>query len=332
MNIVESFKSFNEQHNNQPFMTADDIVAHLDKTCPDWKGKIQDPGCWKEVFEFPVHIFGFGERVRLATILFAFSISLDMEAEESVFASENVNEGYRFAAAFRLLRYDPEGFLEQYKEAVRKYKFSQSYVDSSSCLWEIFNFPGSVEFAISMCNDEDTKAYALDYLVQVLDKNWEQYPDDIKKEIMDEHEYCVRKHCTQQIWKSLSESEKFILAHHIVVNEYNYVRDVMSLYEYLTTDEGCKLPIITPEIRMTLDDIRHHQDRFSNRDEAYMIDYIQHHISGRFYQPTVDYEQMRYNPSEQLLRFQQFAETSGDTIIAKELQSARREIEHSFLK
>lgn len=237
MNILESFKSFNEQHNNQPFITADDIVAHLDKTCPDWKSEIQNPGCWKEVF-------------------------------------------------------------------------------------------GSLEFAISMCNDEDTREYALDYLVQVLGKNWEQYPDDIKKEIFEEHEYWLRKLCTQQIWESLSESEKFILAYHIVVNEYNYVHDMANLYEHLSKGEEFTQPFFTSDVMNEVLDIQALQTRLQNEQKIRL--HISTKLTGRFYQPTVDYEKMTYTPSEQLTRFQHFAQASGDTDIAKELDMAKWEIDRSF--
>lgn len=195
----------------------------------------------------------------------------------------------------------------------------------------IIDFPESVDFAIAVCEKGPDKNHALKFLAANLVENWRKYPKNVKNDILKEYEDVVKTKCKQQIWDSLSTIHKLTLVHHIIVNEYNYVRDLMTLYEYLTTEEGCKLPVITSDIRMLLDKIHHHPNQFQYRDEAHFMDDIRHRLCGGFDRPTVDYESLEYTPSEQLRRFLLFAEEGGDTMIADELKSARLEIEHSFL-
>ena len=331
--IEKYLKAFNESREH--YSTASPAIEFLDKNYPQWRDEIKDPNEWSSLFNYDIHILQNSWLQEFADNL--FDIIDNTEALVFVWNSETCNGFYRLAAIQRLRQIDEEKYLPQYIEELKTGKFVLGgwWLPMIN---ELFDFTGAEKVAIDMYqnNSEDSiiKSMGISYLTANLTRYWNEYPQAIKNTIISDEDYSIRKNCTPQIWATLSQSQKFLLIHKLIINEYKCVNDIVNIYNYLRNsigrefneNESLNFVLYNSHLRMSFDDLKHRMkdgNRLNERD-------MERLIPTDFDMPQIDFFRLDYRPSRQLLQFKQFSDTPGDADLHTLIERSIRDINQSL--
>lgn len=329
------FKAANDSSDS--YVDASSVIKYLDSNFPRWRDEIKDPNEWDSLFNYDIHIFQNSWLQTFANNL--FDIIDNKEALLCVWNSETCNEFYRLAAIQRLCKINEDKYLPQYIEELKGGKFVLGgwwlpMID------ELFDFPSAEKVAIDMylnSNEESlsiTKSMGIEYLSGNITRYWDKYPEDIKNSIICNEDYSLRKNCTPHIWATLSQSQKFLLIHRIIINEYKCVNDILNIYNYLRNiiyresdnNKSFNFIIYDSHLKMRYDDLKRRIKEgriLAERDMEQLI-------PRDFYLPQIDYNRLHYRPSEQLSNFDSLTNSPEDTELHKMTERAIRDIEHTL--
>ena len=317
--IVTYFEAFNKSRKD--YVASTTVIEFLDEKFPQWREEIKNPKEWSGLFNYDIHIY---QNTWLETFAKAlFDIIDDTEAMIYVWKCHTCNGFYRLAAIKKLREINEEKYLPQYIEELKagNIKLGGWWLPMVD---ELFDFPGAIEVAIDMFrNSNDSlsfpKSFGLEYLAKNCIHFWNEYPQDIKDSIINEREYFILKNCTPQIWADLSQLQKFLLIHEVILNEYKYFNDIITINNVMKSginpehDETNLIFFYTSDMRMSFQDLRF-RIRSNNRNrfaEPTLSDLTR---TG-FDIPQIDFRRLIYTPSEQLMRFDRLTNNPDDSAL-----------------
>lgn len=207
-----------------------------------------------------------------------------------------MNEWYRYAAIRKLISIDSDTYLPIYIKNL----ISGGFILSGygfTMIDELYDFPNSVEIVLK--SNTRLEGNNFEYLARKVCECFEKYPQEVRKKILNNRDYFVRRDCDQTMWKMMSVEEKLYLSTEIIANEYAKLHDAITFENFLIDQDRFKVVFLTDEFHNQVDAVINH--KYSRLNEL--------QDNPKFDCPKYDAATHQYTPSEQFIRFLSLAQT-----------------------
>lgn len=320
--LVDWLKEFNSYSDSQGMKCgAEEAEEYLDKKHPEWRELIKDRTEWKAVFEFGVHVKpDAGEEF--------VKLVFDCMGEGALSAAWNdpqAEEDYRIYAGRSLAAIDRDRYLPEYVRALKMMEFNPFYVSMN--IMTVFNFPGAVDVAIEMYSKPESrfaKSTALEFLEAVSGEHWNEYSESVKTAILEEDAKAILAKCTENTWRNCTLSDKVILTHEAVVNEYRKFYEMLEIWRFSGRMGEFHLFSVRAKSLMPCHD-----------RSCFMYEKALKKLKGEPDAPEMEFDARvglkRYAPSALLWKFYRLTDNAEDALLHGMISRAMRELRYITL-